>query len=235
MNVPIIAIRPEPGSTATVARGREAGLEIAAFPLFEMEPVAWKPPPADRIDGLLLGSANAVRLAGPGLDAFREKPVHAVGEATAAAARAAGLTIAAVGQGTLQPLLETVTPPRTLLRITGEEHVPVSPPPGVSVETRIVYRAVPRPLPAEAAATLREGALVLLHSAAAARHFAAECERLGIPRPAVALAALAPRVAGAAGGGWRQLRCASEPSEAALLALARDMCHEPRPGSQPFG
>ena len=52
---------------------------------------------------------------------------------------------------------------------------------------------------------------------------------------AIALAALAPRVAEAAGGGWREVRCASEPSEAALLALACDMCHEPPPGSGPSG
>lgn len=235
MSVPVIAIRPEPGSTATIASGRETGLAIAAFPLFEMEPVAWEPPPADGIDGLLLGSANAVRLAGPALGAFEDKPVYAVGGATAAAARAAGLTVAATGQGTLQPLLETVSPPRTLLRLTGEEHVPVSPPAGVAVETRIVYRAVPLALPAAAAEMLNGGALVLLHSAAAARHFAAECERLGIARSAIALAALAPRVAEAAGGGWREVRCASEPSEAALLALACDMCHEPPPGSGPSG
>jgi uroporphyrinogen-III synthase len=231
----VIAIRPEPGSSATVARGSEAGLAIAAFPLFEVRPVAWEPPSPETIDGLLLGSANAVRMAGPGLAAFLEKPVHAVGEMTAAAARAAGLPVAATGRGTLQPLLETVSPPRTLLRLAGEEHVPLSPPAGVAVETRIVYRSVPLPLPAAAAGELRGGALVLLHSGAAARHFAAECGRLGIRRSAVALAALAPRVAEAAGDGWSEVRCADEPREAALLALASDMCHEPPPGSEPSG
>ena len=36
--------------------------------------------------------------------------------------------------------------------------------------------------------------------------------------------------AAAAGEGWREIRTAEVPRDAALLALARDMCHEPRPG-----
>jgi uroporphyrinogen-III synthase len=74
---------------------------------------------------------------------------------------------------------------------------------------------------------LGEGALVLLHSAAAARHFAAECERLAVQRGAIRLAALGPRIAEAAGAGWADVRSATEANEPALLALARDMCHEP--------
>jgi uroporphyrinogen-III synthase len=227
--IPIVAIRPEPGCSATVARGREAGLEIDSCPLFDVQPLAWDPPRPDEIDGLLLGSANAVRLAGPGLEGFREKPVLAVGRMTAAAARDAGLKVAATGRGGLQPLLATVRPPRTLLRLAGEEHVPLAPPLGVVVETRIVYRSEPLAMPAAMAERLRGGAVLLLHSAAAARHLAAECERLGLPRAALALAALGPRIADAAGNGWRAVRSVDEPREAALLALARDMCHEPPP------
>ena len=103
-------------------------------------------------------------------------------------------------------------------------------PPGIAIETRIVYRVVPLPVPDGLGAPLRDGALVLLHSAAAARHFAAECDRIGVPRAAVALAALAPRVAEAAGSGWRECRAARAPNDAALLALVRDMCHDLPPG-----
>jgi uroporphyrinogen-III synthase len=77
---------------------------------------------------------------------------------------------------------------------------------------------------------LREGGLVLLHSGAAARHFAAECDRLGLRRGNIALAALGERIARAAGTGWAALRWAGEPRDAGLLALARDMWHEPPPG-----
>ena len=121
-------------------------------------------------------------------------------------------------------------PPLTVLRLAGEEHVPLRPPLGVVVEIRIAYRTVALPMPDTMAAGLRSGGVVLLHSAAAAGHLAAECDRLGICRSAIALAALGPRIAVAAGGGWRELRWAAEPRDAALLALVRDMCHEPRPG-----
>lgn len=230
MSPAVIAIRPEPGCASTVARGPQRGLAIEAWPLFEVNPLAWDAPPAERIEALLLGSANAVRCAGPGLAAFRGKPAYAVGTVTAAAAEAAGLTLAAVGRGGLQPLLQTVRPPRTLLRLAGEEHVPLRPPLGVVIETRIVYRSRALPMSEPLAARLREGALVLLHSAVAARHFATECDRCGVPRAAVALAALGPRIADAAGEGWQALRAAGEPREAALLALARDMCHDPPRG-----
>jgi uroporphyrinogen-III synthase len=229
VTLPIFDIRPEPGCAATVARGREAGLEIVASPLFDVRPLACEPPPVERIDGLLVGSANALRLAGPALAALRGKPVLAVGAVTTAAARAAGLTVEATGSGGLQPLLASVRAPRTLLRLAGEEHVRLSPPLGVVIDTRIVYRSQRLPLPAEAAAVLGGGAVVLLHSGVAARHFAAECERLAIQRGRIALAALAPRIAAAAGNGWRAVRSIAEPREAALLALARDMCHESPP------
>jgi uroporphyrinogen-III synthase len=225
MTAAILTLRPEPGSSETVAAGRATGLEITAFPLFEIRPLAWTAPSPDSVDGLLIGSANAVRHAGPAFAALRGKPVHAVGEATARAAKAAGLTVATVGRGHLQPLVDTLAPPLRLLRLTGAEHVPVTPPPGIEIDTRIGYESAPLPLPRAAAALLREGALVLLHSAAAARHFAAECDRLGVARSVVRLAALAPRIADAAGEHWREVRSASDPSERALLALARDMCH----------
>jgi uroporphyrinogen-III synthase len=226
MSPPIIAIRPEPGCAATVEHGRKVGFAIEPWPLFEVRPLAWDPPPRDAIDGLLLGSANALRQGGPALDAFKGKRAYAVGRATAAAAEAAGLRVAAVGRGGLQPLLDTLRPPLRLLRLAGEEHVPLRRPLGIMVETHIVYRNAALPMPESLAETLRGGALVLLHSAAAARHLGAECDRLGIPRAAIAIAALGPRIVEAAGAGWRACRAAGEPRDAALLALAGDMCHD---------
>ena len=228
MNLPVLAIRPEPGCGATVEAGRAVGLTIEPCPLWEIRPLAWDPPPPERIDGLLLGSANALRHGGPDLARFRAKPAYAVGEATAEIAEAAGFPVAATGRGGLQSLLDQVAGSRLrLLRLTGSEHVPLSPPAGIEIDTRIAYESVPLPLPEGAAERLRGGALVLLHSTAGARHFAGECDRLRVPRGAIALAALGARIAAGAGEGWRELRAAAEPREAALLALARDMCHEP--------
>ena len=178
----------------------------------------------------LLGSANAVRHGALQVAAFRAKPVYAVGDATAAAAEAAGFTIAATGQGGLQALLDTLAGPLRLLRVTGAEHVPLTPPAGVAIKTRVAYESVPLPLARQRAERLGAGGLVLLHSAAAARHLAAEADRCSIPRNAIRLAALGPRIAAVAGEGWREVRSAPEPREAALLALAREMCHVSRGG-----
>jgi uroporphyrinogen-III synthase len=222
----VVAIRPEPALSATLAEGAAAGLEIAGWQLFEYRPLAWQAPDPATIDGLLVGSASAIRLGGPALAAFLDKPVHAVGDATAAAAREAGFAVATVGEGGLQKLLgRLATRPQRLLRIAGAEHIPLVAPEGIELETRIAYELAALPMPEPMAVVLREGAVVLLHSAAAARHFTAECDRAGLSRSGIALAALGPRIAAAAGAGWAQVRSAEMPREGALLALARDMCH----------
>lgn len=222
----LVAIRPEPGLAATIAAGAEAGLEIVGFPLFEIRKVDWKAPTIDSIDGILLGSANALRQGGEGVAALLDKPAYCVGETTAAAARDAGFKIAAVGRGGLQTLLDTlVGKDLRLLRLCGAEHVPIDPSPGIEIETRIVYESVALPMPEELADILRSGALVLAHSAVAVKHLAEECDRQGIMRSHISLAVLAPRIAEAAGEGWAEVRAASEPREVSLLALAGDMCH----------
>lgn len=230
MSRPILAIRPEPGCSGTVLAGEALGLKIEACPLFEIRPVPWTLPPGD-FDGLLLGSANALRHGGPLVDKFGDMPVYAVGEATADAARQLGMSIARVGQGGLQALLDDLEGEALrLVRLAGRDRVPLAPPPGIAIVTAIVYEATALPLPARAAERLRDGGIVLLHSASAARHFADECDRLAVHRSAIRLAALAPRIAQVAGPGWACLRCPVEPNEAALLALAREMCHDPSRG-----
>ena len=220
----LFAIRPEPGLSQTLTAARALGLTIAGEAAFAIEPLAWEPVDPCAIDGLLIGSANAIRHGGDGLAALREKSVYAVGETTAEAARAAGFAIAASGARGLQPLLDTLAPPLRLLRLTGEKHVELAPPEGVELLTRVVYRAVARPLSDEFARRLAGGGTVLLHSAAAARHLVAECERLAIPRDRLALVVLAPRILESVGGGWAWTAAAREANEGALLALARDMC-----------
>lgn len=226
MSRPILAVRPEPGCGATVAAGKAAGLDIEACPLFAIQAVPWSLPPGE-FDGLLLGSANALRAGGPLVDNLVDKPVYAVGETTAAAARRRGFEVAQVGRGRLQEVVEGLAGQGLrLLRLAGREQVPLTPPAGCSIETVIAYESVPLPLPGEVAERLGGGALVLLHSAAAARHFAAECDRLAVHRGDIRLAALASRIGDAAGTGWAALRWAAEPNEAALLAVAREMCHD---------
>ena len=223
--LPLVIVRPQPGCDATVAAARARGLETHGFPLFVVEPVAWDAPDPDGVDALLIGSANALRHAGPGLAAFEGKPAYAVGETTAEAARAAGLKVVATGGGGLQAVLDGVQPEHArLLRLAGEERLHLTPPAGITVAERTVYAARPRPMPPELAALLGGGAVGVLHSAAAARHLAEECDRLDVPRAGIRLAAIGPRVSAAAGSGWASADAAASPDDGALLALAGELC-----------
>jgi len=220
----LVALRPEPGLAATLERARGMGLAITGHALSEIRAVAWDCPDPDGIDGLLIGSANAILHGGDDLARLAGKPVYAVGEATAAAARAAGFTVAMTGSGGLQGVLDGIPEPAHLLRIAGDERVPLAPPPGVTFAEVVAYRSVPLPLDPVAGLLAAGEALVLLHSAATARHFAAECDRLGLPRAGIALAALGPRIGAAAGTGWAAVHTAARPDEGALLQLAFDLC-----------
>lgn len=221
----LIVIRPEPGCKTTVAAARALGLDAHGFPLFEVRAVAWDSPDPARFDALLIGSGNAIRHGGPAISAYLTLPVHAVGETTAREARAAGFADVRAGNGGLQPVLDGLPPEhRRLLRLAGRERTELTPPPGVTIEERVVYESAPLPLPGALAGMLEEQCVVLLHSGEAARHFAAQCDLGQIARNGIAIAALAPRIAEAAGGGWAEVRSAATAQDQALLALAQVMC-----------
>lgn len=225
--IPLIVIRPQPGCDATVAEANTLGLEAYGVPLFAVVPVAWHAPAADSFDALLLGSTNALRHGGSQLSAYIGKPSYVVGAATAKAADAAGLVVVAIGHGGLQPVLDTIGPGhRRLLRLAGQERISLVPPGNVSMIERIVYTSTALPMPHALVARLREPAVVMLHSAEAARHFTAECDRHAIDRARLALAAIGSRVAAAAGEGWRALCTAPKADGASVLALARQMCQD---------
>lgn len=225
--VPVIIIRPEPGASATLAAARAMGLDAHAFPLFAVRPLAWQAPPRDRFDALLIGSANVLRHGGAALGHYRGMPAYVVGETTAQSAREAGFDVVAVGSGGLQGVLDAIDPAHArLLRLAGRERVPLTLPSGASMETREVYASEPEPLPPSCTAMVAHGALVLLHSGEAAAHFALACDRAGLDRMRLALATLGPRIAARAGAGWGAVRCADSATDAALLALANEMCQE---------
>lgn len=226
MSLPVIAIRPEPGLSATVAAGAAMGLAITGYPLSRTIACGWSLPDIDQIDALLIGSANAVRRAGEQLAMLRHLPVLAVGAATAEAAREAGLRVERAGEGGLQSLIDTLDPlePRHLLRLAGRERLELELPAHISVTTRIVYAVEHAEPTRELHDMLQRECAILLHSAGSAAHFARECERLGVERDNITLLTMGPRISAAAGTGWKTVRSASRPDEAALLALARDIC-----------
>lgn len=221
--LPVIAIRPEPGLSATIAEANTVGLDVHGFALFAGEPLAWSAPDPAAYAGLLAGSAALFRLGGAGLERLRGLPVHAVGETTATAAHTAGFAVAGTGEGGLNALVQHLSPAH-YLRLAGEAHVALDPLPGVTIDTRVVYRMAALDLPPALVALLAAPALVLLHSGEAARHFASACDAHGIDRSAIALAALASRVAEVAGPGWARVGVATQRTDRALLALASEMC-----------
>ena len=225
-SVPLLVVRPEPGNAATLAAAKAMGLSAHGEPLFEIVPLAWKPPLATTFDAVLIGSANVMRHGGEAVKRYAALPAYVVGQATAEAARQTGFAVAAVGSGGLQGLVAQLVHDRRrlVLRLAGAEHIPLTTPPETAVETVVVYQARPLLLRAAGAAMLRGCVVVMLHSAAAARHLAAECERLALPHEVIALACLGTRVAAAAGGGWAFVASAERPDDTALLALAARMC-----------
>ena len=229
----VIVLRPEPSNVATVAAAQTLGLNAIATPMSRVEPVAWAAPPPERFDAILLGSANALRHGGDGLANLTRLPVYAVGEVTAAAAREAGFTVVACGTGGIAELLSRLAADdrSRVLRLAGEEHVPIEPPIGMQVQTLVAYTVRPLPLSPEAVNASARGAVVLLHSAVAAERFADQCDALGIDRSTVSLACLGPRIAAAAGDGWRRVGVAPRPDDPALLALAARMCQSAEVGS----
>ena len=224
---PLYVIRPQPGCDATVRAARAMGLAAHGFPLFAVRPLEWAPPPAESFDALLIGSANALRHGGAALVGYRGKPAYAVGTSTAEAARAAGLVVTATGEGGLQPLLAQVAPQhRRLLRLAGRERTALDLPAGLELTEREVYASEPIEPPQELIDRLHAGGVVMLHSGEAARHFAALSDAYGIPRTGLALAALSPRFAAAAGAGWAEVASAPSAVDQALLALADRMCQD---------
>jgi uroporphyrinogen-III synthase len=226
---PLLVVRPEPGNAATLAAAQALGLSAHGDPLFEIVPVAWTAPPAAHFDAVLIGSANVLRHGGAALASYAGLPAYVVGQATAEAARVAGFAVAAVGRGGLQGLEAHLVEDgrHRVLRLAGAEHVPLVIPLESTIETVVLYEARPKPLSTASAGLLSDDMVVMLHSAAAARHFTAECDRLSIARQTVALACIGPRVVAAAGDGWSSVASAERPDDTALLALAARMCKNP--------
>lgn len=192
------------------------------LPLFAVAAVAWDPPDPMGYDAVLLTSANAVRHGGAGLARFHGLPVHAVGAATAEAARAAGFTDVRGGDRDAAALLAQAAAAghRRLFHPAGAavraaEHA------GVSIDRRTVYDAIEVPVKADAVRAAAAGTVALLHSPRAAARFAA---LIGAERTRHAIAAISPAALAAAGPGWARATAADAPDDERLLALAARLC-----------
>lgn len=216
MTRPLLVLRPQPGADRTAARIRALGLEPIVAPLFEIVPRSWQVPD-ERLDGLLVTSANAARVLAR--DQLPDWPIYAVGPATAEALRKGGWPHVIAGTGDVSDVVRLARDQgmTSLLHLAGAARTEVDPL-GVRIVVRTVYEAEDR-TPSNWGHAIRCGAVALLHSSRAARRFR---ELAG---PGHRVAALSAAVLDAAGPGWTETVVAATPTDEALLAAAARLCH----------
>ena len=196
------------------------GLEVITCPLFRVEPVEWAAPDPAGYDALLMTSANAVRHGERGLERLKALPVHAVGTATAAAARDAGFQVETTGRGNAAELLASLPPSLRLLHLAGEDRREVEK--GHQIDVRLVYRSAPIEVPG---LPPLDGLIVAVHSPRAGARLA----ELAGNRSKTAVAVISAAAARACGSGWERVEVAERPDDSSLLALAAMLCHTSPP------
>lgn len=217
MSRAIAVLRPEPGNRVTAAAIEARGRRAIRMPLFEVRPVAWQVPAAADFDALILTSANAPRHGGPGFAALQGLPVHAVGKATADAARRAGFAVAHVGEDGASSLLAQAEAAgvRRALHLAGRERTLAA---GGIVGAVIIVYASERRTPDDVARLA--GNIALVQSARAAAWLGELVDAQRIDRSAIILVAISPAVAAAAGEGWERVLVPETVSSEALIETA---------------
>ncbi|WP_164117378.1 uroporphyrinogen-III synthase [Sphingorhabdus sp. Alg239-R122] len=225
MTQPLIIIRPEPGASATMESAVRAGWTVIKEPLFHVRPVQWALADDAQYDALLAGSANAFRHGGHNLADLVHLPVYAVGEKTAALARKHGFSVRQGGNGGLSSLLPTLKNDgkRRILWLSAHDYVPL-PAHDTQIDRVEVYASEAAPMPDTLAETLRQPAIIALHSARAATHFREQAICRGINIAQISLACFAPRIAEAADEGWAKIATAKSPNDEAMLEVAAQLC-----------
>jgi uroporphyrinogen-III synthase len=216
----LLVIRPQPGADATASRADAAGFDAIIMPLFAIEPVTWDVPSITDYDALMLTSGNAVRQAGGGLQLLKDLPVYVVGTATARAAQRAGLAVEVVGEAGVSAIVSTISAAghKRLLWLAGVDRTDTAMPADMTVDIFLVYRSAILAEPADFSHIVDSCDAIMLHSPRAALYFSKLCERHGIDRAEVRIAALSAAIAASAGHGWREVITAPHPNDAPLLS-----------------
>jgi len=216
----VIVLRPEPGASETVNRVKARGLDALALPLFAIEPIKWSAPEPGAFDALLLTSANALRFGAEQLASLRGLPVHAVGKATAEAARDAGFDIASSGDAGIERLLGSLEADLKLLHLCGEDRT--------EAEARQDITAVPvyrsRMIEPAPDVGVAKGQIVLVHSQRATRRFAELVSQQEVNPSDITVVAISDAAGAAAGTGWKRIETVDHPTDDALLALVERLC-----------
>ncbi|MGH6971687.1 MAG: uroporphyrinogen-III synthase, partial [Caulobacteraceae bacterium] len=211
---------------ATAGRLRALGLGVIIEPLLEVRAVEGVEIDLDGVAALAFTSANAVA-AFAARHAERDLPVFAVGDATAAAANAAGFARVESAGGDVAALAALLAERRAQLSGDVLYLAPSEPARdlvelltarGVGARRVALYETVPLGPPAGFAAGLSRIDGVLVHSAKAAKALARFLGDHPAPRlHAYCLSTQAARPL--ADASLAAVRCADAPNETALLAL----------------
>ena len=214
--------RAEPGASATAGRLIGMGHIPLAAPLLAIRPLPFPPLP-DGLGAVAFTSANGVAMltGRPELARLRSLPVFAVGDATAEAARdmgfgqvrSAGGDVAALAAMIAANMAEIAGP---VLHLAASERAGELEEAGGAVLVRPVYEAVELPMSQAVEAAWAELDAVLVHSPRGGRallRVAAERDLSRITAVCISAAAAAPLQEG-----WRRVKVAAQPTEAALLA-----------------
>ena len=222
----LLILRPRAGADRTARRIADLGGDPVVAPLFEVVPLAGQAPDPAAVEAVMLTSANAAGHAGSGLAPFLAHPCYAVGEASAAAARAAGFGEVRIGRGDGKRRLDRLAADgiNRVLHLCGRDHLDLDRP-GLRVTRRFVYAAhAVEALPPDAAAALRAGAVALIHSPRSGALFRSLVEAAGLDPARIAVAAISPAAAAATGRGWSAVAVAPAPRDHALLEVAAKLC-----------
>ena len=220
MTSDLLVLRPEPGASQTAHRAQEAGWNPIVLPLFIVASCPWTPPSAAEFDAVMMTSANAAHYGGAGLAAFLDRPLYAVGGATAEAAKDAGFKQILIGPGTATALADQMRAAgvQRIFHPAGAATRPFDET-GLRITRMTVYDATRMP-PPDLAPHLRPATIILVHSPRAARYLDALCTEQAIDRSPLRLVAISQAALDDAGQGWGAVIAADSPDDAAMLAAA---------------
>jgi uroporphyrinogen-III synthase len=192
------------------------GMKAIVRPLFETHAVEWSAPDAAMFDSVLMTSANAALHGGSGLAKYLNLPLYAVGDATAEAAKRVGFRNIISGNDDVTTIIGKMAEDQRnhALHLAGRDRTAFEST-SFGVETVTVYVSEIVSAPA-----IPDDVVALVHSARAARRFAA----VTMQKSSIALIAISSAAANAAGSGWQSVEIAGQPQDAAMLALAARLC-----------
>ncbi|MEZ5925465.1 MAG: uroporphyrinogen-III synthase [Hyphomicrobiaceae bacterium] len=231
----LVVTRPEPEASVAAEMLRKAGHEVVVAPMLTIASRRDVHLDVGGIDGLIATSANAIRAIADHVElpALLAMPLHAVGAATADAARRLGFRTVAEGGGTASALAEQLGSSQTagahLLHLAGDvvavDLARLLSPRGIVVDTVIVYETIPSAeLGSPLATDLRRQAIdgILLLSPRTAEIFGALVAKAGLAAEArrPTYFCISERTAaGLVGLAAPKLRIAKKPDMPSLLAL----------------